>query len=122
MKVYPSLWLFFLLAFGLLVAHLSALHYKLYFFVPWFDLLMHTWGGFLVIFGFMMLGSIGSRRLQLPPVLMWVGLGMVMLAWEVFEYVYGIAGTHPSYVIDTTTDTIVGILGGGLAFLFTRRS
>lgn len=112
---------FFALALPFVAAHLIAMRYFLYFYVPWFDVLMHTWGGFLTIMGFVMLGSIGSRRLALSRALMILGLFGVMTIWEVFEYVYGIAGTHPSYAIDTTLDIVAGAVGGLLALFLFRR-
>lgn len=113
---------FFVLALPFLAAHLVAMRYYLYFYVPWFDVLMHTWGGFLTIMGFLMLGSIGSRRLALSRPLMILGLFGVMAAWEVFEYVYGIAGTHPSYLVDTTLDVLAGATGGLFALMLFRRT
>ena len=112
---------FFVLALPFVVAHMMAMRYFLYFYVPWFDTLMHTWGGFLTIMGFVMLGSIGSRRLALTRPLMILGLLAVMVAWEVFEYVYGIAGTHPSYLVDTALDVVAGAAGGLVAFVVFRR-
>lgn len=111
---------FFTLATIFVVGHTVALRYFLYWYVPWFDLVMHTAGGFLTIMGFVMLGSIGSRRLALSWPLMLLGLGAVMAAWEVFEYVYGIAGTHPSYLVDTTLDVVVGAVGGMAALIIVR--
>ncbi len=112
---------FFVLALPFVAVHLIAMRYFLYFYVAWFDIFMHTWGGFLTIMGFMMLGGIGSRRLALSRPLMLLGLAGVMAAWEVFEYVYGIAGTHPSYLVDTSLDVVVGAVGGVLALLVFRR-
>ncbi len=113
---------FFALAIPFLVAHLVAMRYFLYFYVPWFDILMHTWGGFLTVMGFTMLGTIGSRRLALSRPLTFLGLVGVMIAWEVFEYVYGIAGTHPSYAVDTALDIVAGATGGVVALVVFRKS
>ncbi len=113
---------FFALAIPFLVAHLVAMRYFLYFYVPWFDVLMHTWGGFLTVMGFTMLGTIGSRRLMLSRPLKILGLVGVMVVWEVFEYVYGIAGTHPSYVVDTGLDFVAGAVGGAAALVVFRKS
>lgn len=112
---------FFLPALGLLATHIVAMHYHLYWYLPWFDIFMHLWGGYLVIIGLLMIGSIGSRRLYFPDWSLAPVLGLVMLGWEVFEYVFGVAGTHPSYLVDTTLDIIFGALGGLIAYGSVRR-
>lgn len=119
MKARPTI--FFLLALAFLAAHLGALELRLYWYLPWYDIMMHTWGGYLVIFGFFMIGAVGSRRLALPRFLLFPALFGVMAAWEVFEYVYGIAGQHPSYLIDTTLDFVCGTVGGIVAYVTTKK-
>lgn len=112
---------FFLLALVFLVAHLVALKLYLYSYLPWYDIVMHVWGGYLVIFGFLMLGTVGSRRLALPRPLLFPALIGVMVVWEVFEYVYGLAGKDPSYGIDTTLDFVCGSVGGVVAYVTTKK-
>lgn len=121
MQLTAKPWHFFPLALVFLASHVTAQYFYLYWYWSWFDSLMHAWGGFLTIMGFYMLGRIGSRRLALPLWALPLALGVVMLAWEVFEYVYGIAGAHPSYAIDTTLDMVFGSLGGMVAFVLFRR-
>ncbi len=113
---------FFPLALIFLAAHLAALRFHLYWYLPWYDMAMHTAGGFLTIMGFIMFRSLGSRRLGLADWLLPWGLLLVMVAWEVFEYVYGVAGSHPSYAVDTAIDLLCGATGGLLAYLTVRRS
>jgi hypothetical protein len=113
---------FFPLAVGLLGAHVIALILKLYYYWPWFDLVMHAWGGFLVVTGFLMFEVIGSRRLAPPRWSLPLLLGLVMAAWEIFEFIYGVAGTHPSYLEDTTLDTLLGIVGGSVAYVIFGRT
>ncbi|MBY0310170.1 hypothetical protein K2Q16_03445 [Patescibacteria group bacterium] len=112
---------FFILAIIFLAAHLTALELRLYWYLPWYDIMMHTWGGYLVIFGFLMLGKIGSRRLALPHLLLFPALVGVMAAWEIFEYAYGIAGEHPSYLVDTVLDFVWGTIGGIVAYVTTKK-
>lgn len=121
MKITATPWHFFPLALAFLAAHVLAQQFALYWYLFWFDSMMHVWGGFLAIMGFIMLGRIGSRRLALPSLLLPVALLGVMVSWEVFEYVYGVAGTHPSYAMDTTLDFIFGSLGGIVAFALFHR-
>jgi hypothetical protein len=119
MKARPVI--FFLQALVFLAAHLTALKLYLYSYVPWYDIMMHTWGGYLVIFGFFMIGGIGSRRLMLPRWLLFPALFAVMVAWEIFEYVYGLAGQEPSYVVDTALDFVCGTVGGIVAYVTTKK-
>lgn len=121
MRISATPWHFFPLALAFLAAHIVAQYFYLYWYLFWFDSMMHAWGGFLTIMGFFMLGRIGSRRLALPVWVLPLALAAVMAAWEVFEYVFGIAGAHPSYVVDTTLDVVYGSLGGMVAFVLFRR-
>ena len=109
-----------------LAACFSALHYfalrsDLYWYAPWLDVLMHTWGGFLVIYGFIMLGSIGSGKFTLATWLLPLLLILIMVAWEVFEYAFGLTVMDAYYVRDTTFDIICGAAGGWLAYLLTKK-
>jgi len=113
-------YIFFPLALLFLGTHLVALHFSLYWFVWWFDILMHTWGGYLVVYGLMMVGTQGSGVLRLPRSLLFPTLLCVMVAWEVFEYMAGLTGTEANYVSDTAADFLCGTVGGMVAYLTTR--
>ncbi len=117
----PSVYIFFPLALAFLVTHLMAMRLYLYWHTDWFDVIMHTWGGFLVIFGFLMLGTLGSGRLKFGVLTMAVFLLVIMVGWEVFEYVSGLTGTEADYVQDTIFDLICGAAGGALAYVLVKK-
>jgi len=112
---------FFILAILFLAAHYAALRLHLYWYTEWFDAIMHTWGGFLVVYGFLMLGRVGSGRLAMPRVLLPLALVVVMVVWEVFEYSFGLVGTEANYVRDTIYDLLCGAGGGLLAYVVAHR-
>lgn len=119
--VSPTAYLFFSQALTFMALHYIALQTYLYYYLPWFDIVMHTWGGYLVILGLLMLGEIGSQRLRFKPVYLGVILLTVMIAWEVFEYAVGLSGGRPDFVSDTISDFIFGGLGGVVAYFIHKR-
>lgn len=114
-------YIFFPLA-GLFVAsHVVALETSLYWFLPWFDIVMHTWGGFLVVYGLNMFNALGSRRVQFAAVVQALILVLVMVVWEVFEFVFVIDLSQPHLVRDTIFDGIYGALGGVVGYLVVKK-
>jgi uncharacterized membrane protein YjjP (DUF1212 family) len=111
--------IFFLLALAILAgAHFLALTFFLYWKLWWFDVVMHFFGGITVTLGFFTLKDIvrqiPERFLYAIP--MMAGALFVILAWEIFEYQFGLFKAD-GYVFDTVTDIVLGTMGAFLGFL-----
>lgn len=110
-----SAWMLFL------VTHQVFLYLDFFWLFWWADILLHTAGGVLVVLSWFTI----ERTMTFPrtmafkynhPLLLLV---VMMIGWEVFEYVFGIANTT-NYVSDTIQDFIFGGLGGLVAFFITK--
>jgi hypothetical protein len=111
-----------LLSWSLFVtAHLYFLQLFLYWHLAWLDILMHTWGGMLLIASWYELRRLElfrtlANRVRLHPLIF---LGVVMIGWEVFKYL--IADTlSQNYELDTVIDLGSGLFGGLIIFYWFR--
>jgi hypothetical protein len=108
----------FLIAFSTLaVVHSIALTLSLYWRVWWLDIPMHIFGGIIVALGLFTLRDlkiIPNRFLKLGTVLVLVFC--VALVWDGYEILIGIP-IENDYVIDTSIDLIMGLLGAGLGYI-----
>lgn len=116
-------WLTFALVLSavLLVIHLYALKYYLYWHHRWLDIPMHMLGGaalgsFLMAFG-------TTRRTSTYFLCMLA----IFVGWEVFEYIFGIStqlgGLETrAYRIDTVKDILDGLIGSCLPFVLARKT
>lgn len=115
------------LSLGLVVIfsllHFSALFLHLYWTVWWFDNAMHFLGGFiggLIVIWFLFDSGIFYKRVPslLIPFLLVLLLALIVgVAWEIFEYVNGIAKSTEEYIPDTFRDIVFDVLGGAFASL-----
>ena len=107
------------LAVVMTVLHVSAYRYSLYFTVEWFDLLMHFLGGLLVgsSVGWLLRFEVPiGIRSSLPTFwIITVGVLLVAIAWEVFEFVAGIT-LSTGYQQDTLQDVVLGVVGALVAY------
>ncbi len=98
--------------------HFLALTFFLYWKLWWFDVVMHFFGGITVALGFFTLKDlvrqIPDRFLYVVPIM--AGALFVILAWEIFEYQFGLFKSD-GYVVDTVTDIVLGLVGAFLGFL-----
>lgn len=105
--------------------HLSALQFYLYWRLWWFDILTHFLGGFWVSmsflwlffqFGFANIMKNGKNNNLKVALLSSFAVG---IAWEVFEYYFGITFIGaPGYAFDTVKDISFDIIGGFAAYRF----
>lgn len=102
-----------LLTGALALLHSYALDEFLYWRYPWFDVPMHFLGGLAV--GTVLVGFLFRFRPWLYLVLFAGG----MVAWEVFEYLFGIP-RETNYVFDTALDFLMDTLGGLVAYGLAR--
>lgn len=84
----------------------------------WLDVLMHTWGGFLVVTTWYQARALNTfpyllSRWWLQPLIV---LFVAMIVWEIFEYKYGLV-TEIRYLADTIYDILCGFSGGLISFL-----
>ncbi len=114
---------FFLIALVVLaVTNKIALHFFLFWTVPWIDIPMHMLGGVVVAFGFLMVFrgyvSGGFARGLITTIVVVFSIGV---SWEVFELSGGITDlTDFWYVFDTIQDLAMDILGGFLGYVCAR--
>lgn len=92
--------------------HTTASAHAWYFHFWWFDILMHTLGGLILglvgFWFFIRLGYAGSDRSLFLKVLL--GVLVIAIGWEIFEFQYDIYGKG-NYVLDTTLDLIMAVIG-----------
>jgi hypothetical protein len=111
-------WLFFI------VTHQFFLYFSFFWYFWWADILLHTWGGALIVMSWYTI----FRTRTFPQVMALsynhplIVLSLMMIGWEIFEYVFGIANTT-NYLGDTALDLVTGALGGIVVFyLFKSRT
>lgn len=81
----------------------------------WFDVFMHFLGG--VTLAVLAVGLLKKRR----PIFFVVGLAVAFVAWEVFEYVFGVP-REANYQFDTTLDVLMDTLGAVAVYVVARLS
>ena len=98
----------------ILYLHLLGLENALYFYYPWYDILLHFLGGAALAFLILIFTRSWKKTL----------IGMLILAagWEVFEYVLHIAvGVGENYALDTVIDFIMDTLGALAAIFISKK-
>ncbi len=117
-----------ILAMLFLGLHFAGIAFYLYWMYWWYDVLMHFLAGIIgglsaywVLFcsGRLLSKHDISRKTSVLIVLacmMVVGVG-----WEVFEYMYDIAGSGEGYVLDTMNDLVLDGCGAALAVIMATR-
>ncbi len=127
MTTYASLALVFFAATSVLILHLVAYEYHFYWTLWWYDIMMHGLGGFAV--GALIMWT--TRHVYRLPfsvpefIIVIVGVLVVGIAWELFEFVIGSQAnqSYETYVLDTMIDIAMDVFGGAAAYLaFTRRT
>ncbi|MDP3875038.1 MAG: hypothetical protein Q8Q22_00755 [bacterium] len=106
-------------AFGLMIIlgalHFTAIEFHFYWTLWWYDLMMHTLGGF--IGGLIILWFLESFDSSKPILLALISVMIVGILWEIFEYVYDVAQVA-DYWWDTITDLIADGVGAVLACFY----
>lgn len=111
----------FLILSGLFVSvHYLAVQTALYWTYPWFDIVMHFWGGILLVFGTFSLRMIGlfTRRPRKREI--FIIAFIAIIAWEIFEQSAGVTSA-PIYILDTIKDIVVGFIGVLVGYVMLRR-
>lgn len=112
--------IFVILSGAFAAVHLFAMKTSMYWYYPWFDIVMHFWGGVLLALGVHSFSSFS--RIYIKPSLPVVLIVVLMAAttWEIFERLAGLYDPA-TYVFDTAKDLIIGLSGGLLAHLLIRK-
>jgi len=122
--------LFCILLTSIIIAglHFTALEFYLYWVFPWFDVLMHFLGGFLVaLIGIWSLLYVVRMRVWIcfsHRNILYTAIGTALaigIGWEVFEYINGLR-IKDNYVFDTVTDLIMDLFGAMLAYWIVLRT
>lgn len=110
-------WLLAALLASLLLAvlHFFALSEYLYWRLEWFDVFMHYLGG--VAIATLLVALIKKFR----PLAFVLVFALLMIAWEVFEYVFGIP-KEANYKFDTSLDVLMDALGALTVYTIARLS
>jgi glycopeptide antibiotics resistance protein len=111
--------IFLLAALSLMMAHLLALEFFLYWRYLWLDMPIHVLGGMVAALGYL---SARDFLPSLPPryFSLWMTLAFVLavaVTWEIFEVRIGIIFEEVDYVLDTIIDLCLGLCGGAIGYL-----
>jgi hypothetical protein len=118
---YASLFLLGLLWFLFLVVEYVSVYFDLFWYFWWLDIVMHTYGGALIVTSWFMVKALGAfpklvgdhdRRSLLILIL-------VIIGWELYEYQFRLI-TPVDYALDTGLDLAIGFAGGLASFLIFR--
>lgn len=101
-----------IIGFQFALSHIAATYFRIYFILPWFDNVMHFFGGVVVAFFIYALTDI--RILSRKFVINWYywsgAVVTVLISWEIFEWAL-IFRIKDDFVVDTFFDVLFGILG-----------
>ncbi len=88
---------------------------NLYYELPWLDIPMHIWGGFLI--GLLIVALSFYNNTMKNRQFFFLSLFLVMFIWEVYEYQRGVILYDKLFdYFDTLKDVFFGFLGGCLAY------
>ncbi len=113
----------FLLVASFLVFTLFSLHAyveanKLYFAIPWFDIVMHMFGGFAVVFGCLATYHFYPRKVDTLSFCIGTLLAVLVVGsfWELYEITLdNLAQVNRFDLVDMTSDLINDVIGAALA-------
>ncbi len=110
-----SVWVLFI------VINYFGVYLSLYGYIWWLDILMHTWGGFMVVTSWYLVKHLNvfpramKYRLLHPLIILW----LMMVVWELFEFHFGLINEF-GYISDTIYDFFNGFAGGLVSFFLLR--
>ena len=113
-------WIFLAVSSIFAAVHNFAVVTSLYWYYSWFDMIMHFWGGILVVLGVYAICSLKHVPLKPTTLIIFSTLAITMLLWEIFEWKAGLFDPQ-THLFDTTKDIIVGLIGGLVGYLVAIR-
>lgn len=111
---------FFPLALAFTAVHYFALQFHMYWYIESFDIVMHVWGGFLIVCALYMFNNVSQGNIRFTGWSISIVVLIGMLAWEGLEYTLGLTGNQPDFILDTTIDLLCGSLGAALGYLILK--
>lgn len=111
-----AVWIFLLISSLFASVHSFAVSMSLYWYYWWFDIMMHFWGGALVVLGVYAICSLKHIPLRPTSLLVFTTLFTLMIVWEVFEWKIGLFDPT-THFFETTKDILVGFCGGLVGYL-----
>lgn len=113
-------WIFLVISASFAAVHNFAVTTSLYWYYSWFDILMHFWGGVLVVLGVYALCSLKHIPLKPTSIFIFSTLFILMISWEVFEWKIGLFDPE-RHLAETVKDLIMGFTGGLVGYLAALR-
>ncbi len=110
----PIVWIFLFIAGAFASVHMFAMYASLYWYYPWFDILMHFWGGLLIGLGLHALGTFSRINRRPNTLVVFFVAFLFVVVWEIFEWYSGVFDSVANY-LDTIHDMFNGIIGALLA-------
>jgi hypothetical protein len=94
----------------------------LYWYLWWFDSVMHFWGGFMITLGLFAIATFSRFRTR-PTLWFTIAVLILMtLVWEGFEWYAGLIDPDPMvHLLDSSKDIVLGIGGGLIMYVLFRR-
>jgi hypothetical protein len=109
-------WIFLAVSSVFAAVHNFAVATSLYWYYSWFDIVMHFWGGILVVLGVYAICSLKHVPLKPTTLIIFGTLAAIMVSWELFERAAGLYDPT-TYMFDVSKDLIVGLLGGLVGYM-----
>lgn len=109
-------WIFLAVSSVFAAVHNFAVVTSLYWYYSWFDIIMHFWGGILVVLGVYAICSLKHVPLKPTTLIIFGTLVTIMVSWELFERAAGLYDPT-TYVFDVSKDLFVGLVGGLVGYL-----
>jgi hypothetical protein len=116
----PVVWIFLFVGTLFAAVHNFAVVTSLYWYYPWFDIVMHFWGGTLVVLGVHAICSLKHVTLKPTGLLVAIVLVGCMSSWELFEYSIGLYNPA-SYWFGLAKDLMMGTIGGLVGYFASLR-
>ena len=113
-------WIFLLISGSFATIHTLAVATSLYWYYSWFDIIMHFWGGALVVLGVYALCSLKHVPLKPTSFIIFSTLIIAMVVWELFEWQVGLFDPH-THFFETMKDIVVGLIGGLVGYFAALR-
>ena len=113
-------WIFLAISSVFAAVHNFAVVTSLYWYYSWFDIVMHFWGGILVVLGVYAMCSLKHVPLKPTTLIIFGTLITILISWEIFERAAGLYNPA-TYIYDVSKDLIVGLVGGLVGFLVAIR-
>jgi hypothetical protein len=118
--MHPVVWIFIFLSAAFAATHAFAVWAYFYYAYWWFDIFMHSFGGFLITLGLFAFGTFSIWRRQPRLVEVLSVLLVAVIAWELFEQYFGLYNPI-GYLLDTSIDMLLGVGAGLVSYVILKK-